>query len=360
MEINKYHSKNDIQSVRSRLKEIRHDNKNCLVPFGELLDNSKDWGKCSISNINLRKDKIIVSDNGIGIKRKRLIDVLKFGKENINVAKGRIGKFGLGLKKGSIILANKVTILTKTLTGDYMKCEADWGDMVEKNNYRPIIEKMSQSQINYFTQNFDTGTIIILENLLEKVKIDELFYNNLIYYCKSLYKNMENYRIIIEYEKKKKIIDKFIDPTFYNFEEHENKIKYKVKIYEKSNGIKYSIIYDIKSNPYIITIIEKKNNFAYKLKKYIIQIEDKLLYEFHIYGTILSQNFLNKEKKEFSELGWKDKRGFYFYRQGRNLNGFYGLKCNLDSYQGMYRSKGVRIIIEFPSCVDDMFFVYLL
>ena len=36
-----------------------------------------------------------------------------FGKENIKVAKGKIGKFGLGLKKGSIILANKVKIFTK-------------------------------------------------------------------------------------------------------------------------------------------------------------------------------------------------------------------------------------------------------
>ena len=42
--LNGYHNIQDIQPVKSRLKEIRHDHKDTLVPIGEFLDNSKDWG----------------------------------------------------------------------------------------------------------------------------------------------------------------------------------------------------------------------------------------------------------------------------------------------------------------------------
>ena len=83
---------NSRQSVKSIIKEIRHDYKDKFVPFGEFIDNSFDWGKANHVKVILHKNKIIVIDNGNGIKSERLEKTLIFGSENENVEKGTIGK----------------------------------------------------------------------------------------------------------------------------------------------------------------------------------------------------------------------------------------------------------------------------
>ena len=70
------------QSVKSLINEIRHDYKDIFVPFGEFVDNSFDWGKANHVKIILRENKIIIIDNGNGIKSKRLKKTLIFGSEN--------------------------------------------------------------------------------------------------------------------------------------------------------------------------------------------------------------------------------------------------------------------------------------
>ena len=131
-----------------------------------------------------------------------------------------------------------------------MKCQADWGEMSRLNSYRPIIEEMTQSQINEF-KNYNKekiGTMIKIENIENKTMEDD--YYKLCNYCKSLYKNMNNYKIIISNEIQEVgknnddyIIDKVINPIYYDDVKEENKIEYDVIIYRDSSNNRISRIY---------------------------------------------------------------------------------------------------------------------
>jgi hypothetical protein len=94
-----------------------------LGALAELLDNSQDR-ECGSRKVevdayvlNPSRDKdgycITVQDDGVGMDRARLNNMLSFGFSDKEHLSGNVGRFGIGFKSGSMRLADDALILTK-------------------------------------------------------------------------------------------------------------------------------------------------------------------------------------------------------------------------------------------------------
>ena len=94
-----------------------------LGALAELLDNSQDR-ECGSTRVevdayvlNPSRDKggycITVQDDGVGMDRARLNNMLSFGFSDKEHLSGNVGRFGIGFKSGSMRLADDALILTK-------------------------------------------------------------------------------------------------------------------------------------------------------------------------------------------------------------------------------------------------------
>ncbi len=382
------------QSIFSVIDEIRHDYKCKYVPFGEFIDNSFDWGKANNIKIILKKNKIIIIDNGNGISSERLKTTLILGNKNKGVKRGTIGKFGLGLKKGGIILGNKITVLTHN-SNNYEYTEADWEEMTYKNSAITNYNQMNEHQIKMFNDYIQTipnnkgkGTIVIIENLERSYRINKTFYENLCSYVQQLYVNMETKKYIIEIilntkkYQQNKTITKSHDPclrvNFYNTDRKEDGLdEFTIIIYNKNdsahsddesdcdtkrisliewNGIKYKCD-NIKPTNLIKTdklkLLKSKQVKGSKLD--IFNNEHNEFCRLNICATYFEINDMEIEKQLFPKISWEKRVGVYFNREGRYLSGFEGKKLILSSLtqKSMYRGKGIRIVIDFPSNIID-------
>jgi len=384
------------QSVKSIINEIRHDYKDKYVPFGEFVDNSFDWGKANYVKVILHKNKIILIDNGNGINSERLKQTLIMGSENKNVQRGTIGKFGLGLKKGSIILGNKISVYTYS-GNDYLYTQADWLEMGTNNSLIPVCTEMKEHEIYMFTKyiqqipsNEGKGTIIIIENLESTFGIDNNFYQKLISYFRQLYWNMESRKykieIVLDIPKHKRhaTIKETYDPCLRHLfdktsRENNGIDRFTIIIYNKNSN---SLFDDDNSydNSGRLSILEW-NDMKYLcpntkpnalLKRDQLDLFKKNCYSeqdftilcskytelcrLDVCATYLDDNDMSKEKENFPTLTWEQRMGIYFYRGYRNLSGFCGKKFNLSylTQKKMYRGRGIRIDISFPANVIDI------
>ena len=94
-----------------------------LGALAELLDNSQDR-ECGSTRVevdayvlNPSRDEggycITVQDDGVGMDRARLNNMLSFGFSDKEHLSGNVGRFGIGFKSGSMRLADDALILTK-------------------------------------------------------------------------------------------------------------------------------------------------------------------------------------------------------------------------------------------------------
>ena len=94
-----------------------------LGALAELLDNSQDR-ECGSTKVevdayvlNPSRDKdgycITVQDDGVGMDRSSLNNMLSFGFSDKEHVSGNVGRFGIGFKSGSMRLADDAFILTK-------------------------------------------------------------------------------------------------------------------------------------------------------------------------------------------------------------------------------------------------------
>ena len=94
-----------------------------LGALAELLDNSQDR-ECGSTKVevdayvlNPSRDKdgycITVQDDGVGMDRSSLNNMLSFGFSDKEHVSGNVGRFGIGFNSGSMRLADDAFILTK-------------------------------------------------------------------------------------------------------------------------------------------------------------------------------------------------------------------------------------------------------
>jgi hypothetical protein len=352
------HDVTDIQSVESRITEIRHDHKDRFVALGELLDNAKDWGKATKIDIFLTNDRITICDNGFGIPPERFPNILKFGNVNSDARTGTIGRFGLGLNKGSIILGKQVSVYTHHVdTTAFCKTEADWVDMSKRNRYTPETAEMTELDKELFDSYISgpSGTLVILKELRQH--IDETFRDDLVMYCKSLFQQMEGLTISIKFdEKEPTIISEWYDPILYDMCSPEHRTHWKINVYEDGQG-GYESVIETSDRLFVVkqTILKYRTKYTKSPTKKTYP--EQPYYSFDIFMTRLTDTLINYEETQNTRT-WEYKKGIYFYRAFRNLNGFEGIKGILSFLQGMNRGMGVRIRVNFTAFekeFDDYF-----
>ena len=352
------HDVTDIQSVESRITEIRHDHKDRFVALGELLDNAKDWGKATNVDIFLTKGRITICDNGFGIPSERFPNILKFGNVNSDARTGTIGRFGLGLNKGSIILGEQVSVYTHHIDATtFSKTEADWVDMSTRNRYTPETSEMTELDKELFDSYISgpSGTLVILKELRQSV--DETFRNELVMYCRSLFHQMEGLTISIKFEEEEPtIISEWYDPILYDMCSPEHRTHWKINVYEDGQG-DYDSVIETSDGLFVVKPTELKHRTKYTKSPTKKTYPEQPYYSFDIFMTRLTDDLLNYEGVQ-TDKTWEYKKGIYFYRAFRNLNGFVGIKGILPFLQGMNRGMGVRIRVNFTAFekeFDDYF-----
>lgn len=136
------------------------------VALCDIIDNSIDAGATKIW-LYIEKDRIIIADNGKGMKINVLDEALKLGSNVIRNENAPLGKFGMGLSTASISIANRTTVLTKhKMSEQIFKSSVDINIIKLKNKFVKYFgeaDKDDEEMFNKLLKNEKSGTIVILE-----------------------------------------------------------------------------------------------------------------------------------------------------------------------------------------------------
>jgi len=351
--------KANAQTLESRIEEIRHDHKNSLTTIGEDSDNSMCWANCDNIIVDIFENTFNFADDGKGFPSlERFKQALLLGSKN-NALKDNTssetvfkGKFGLGLPKGSIIVGNKVSVISKIEgSSDIYIAIANWETMKRANSYTPKIRKANEEEIEEYNSYYGKGTLIKYENLLNECILDPYnVYNYLICLYKKtehdskmpkihIYNNHELFNFNDDITKFQNPIIDFLDTSFQ--EKDRNSLKYGFLVRQNNGKFELCMENDLtpfnyrtlKSGDYLKTY----DNIVYVIKVVINAI-----------GTqyIKNSGFINKNNNDLI--------GFKIYRNGRDVTTSKALKLSsIDPSKTMYRDKGVRINLEFCSNIRN-------
>ena len=325
--------KENSQSLESRIEEIRHDHKNSLTTIGEALDNSVGWGKCKNIKINLYENTFCIADDGVGFESiERLKKALLLGKKNNQVLDGNKdilkGKFGLGLPKGSIIVGNKVIIITK-IEIKYFTAIANWDIMKSENCFTPVIRDSTSEEIHEYNSYFGNGSLIKYENLLNESILNA---ENIYDYIKCLYQSVKGESL------PNIIIMKNNNVHDFGLDNIENPIN------------QYLDITFSKQDPLFVKtgnlLKHKDGHYSVNFSNDSINKSD-ILFNINIIYNALSPKFYKKESG-FINKKMDDLIGFKIYRNGRDVTTGKAMRFScIDPDKKMYRDKGVRIKLVF-------------
>lgn len=158
------------------LRHVGYDNYSAVM---DLIDNSLDAG-ATICNIWWKQEKgqptILLGDNGSGMDEPTLNQAMRLGSLAEKNPETDLGRFGMGLTTATLSLCRKVTILTKTETGELLKGATDIDEMVAENRFKMETGGITDEDIALFNQttgNSNCGTVVQL------LKVDRLTNTNL-------------------------------------------------------------------------------------------------------------------------------------------------------------------------------------
>lgn len=170
------------------LDAIRKNGHSVFDSLNELIDNSLDAKATEVkvksvySNLlNSKKNKIsslLIADNGHGIAH--FEQALKIGDREAKTDAYKTGKFKIGLKAAIFSLGSKVTLLTKTLSGDLEVCVWDLNDNKREQWGLFISNEAPEGLKKRFSEMCgETGTLILIEEVLNEAsheiqKVDEM------------------------------------------------------------------------------------------------------------------------------------------------------------------------------------------
>ncbi len=157
--------------------------KNFAQAAAEIVDNSIEAGADTvavhvIATKNGRSiEKIVFYDDGFGMPPKVIEAALTYGGTQRHDSRDGTGRFGMGLPNSTFTQADKVTVLSKTETGELYSVEVD-GDLLKSGAYTskatnnieiPNASKVKLSQdlqkiVETYGNKFTRGTFVVLEH----------------------------------------------------------------------------------------------------------------------------------------------------------------------------------------------------
>lgn len=162
-----------IPEAKLLLTSLRSVGYNEETAIADIIDNCIS---AQASEINIQfdweKQRIVISDNGIGMAKDDLIENMRIGSSDPDKIRDEndLGRFGMGMKTAAFSLGKKLTVITKT---DSVISNACWDlDQIPKIGWNLIIRDENEilelsSQIN------EQGTIVLIENLDRIFDVDD-------------------------------------------------------------------------------------------------------------------------------------------------------------------------------------------
>jgi len=134
-----------ISPYRSMLSD-RDSDFDCYSAYGEVIDNSLQASATKIDIAFIPRgpsaiEKLIFSDNGVGMNAKILQSCLRLGFSSRFNDRTGIGRFGVGMTKGAIHECRKIEVFSKEKGGEWLYTYFDFDEMKEmeeadgENNY---------------------------------------------------------------------------------------------------------------------------------------------------------------------------------------------------------------------------------
>jgi len=337
------------QTLASKIEVIRHDHTNPLIAVGESFDNSVGWGEAPELTVDISQNSFKVVDKGNGFESvKRLDESLLFGKKNCKLTEshGEVfkGKFGMGLPTGSIIVGDKITIITM-IDGVIHTCIADWALMKTKNTCIPITRKSTDEEIGEFNSYYGCGTLIKYENL---INVQVLQPKKIHDYVKTLYNQ-------ISLDKPLPKISIMQDHTLCDFgPRFENPIVNYLNNCDSGSDKHYIIDgYLIKKDDGKFAVVFRNDGGNYNYN-YLKDTTYKTKYpeiQYKIKVSINAMNDMYLVNSGLIDTPNDNLIGFKITRNGRNVTTHKARKLgSIDTSNCPYRSKGLRINLEF---IDD-------
>lgn len=266
------------------------------IPFSEQIKNAKDAKAPEIiidfSNYKNPGDLIIISDNGEGMNNEELLNGwLNIGTNNKESISNALGGKGIG-RFSLFRLSDMITVISKKKEGNIFKLILDKNQLNTEDNISQLrIPIIQLEHSDYFPNNKDSGTVIILEQT-HYIDFNKIY--------------LELYNII--------------EPGVKNED-----IGFQIKIIEPK-GFKLPQILDIEQalrySNFNCSVKYKSNQLI--LYEFIGKINDDIIYKNTVTVDILN-NFrdeLDKYNKLGIDLGQINLHlhNFYFYNKFVSLN----------------------------------------
>ena len=147
----------------SALRSVGYSEETAIA---DLLDNCISAGATKVSVVfDWDKQRITISDNGIGMKETDLYENMRIGSSDPEAKRdiSDLGRFGMGMKTAAFSLGRKLTVISKK---DNAFCNATWDlDKIQTIGWNLIVEDETSLSENYCFLEETNGTLIIIETL---------------------------------------------------------------------------------------------------------------------------------------------------------------------------------------------------
>lgn len=159
-------------NAASLMQSLRAFGYDISTAIADLIDNSIT-AKASCIDVSFEWNAgapwICVCDNGKGMTEKELFEAMKTGSKNPLEAREAddLGRFGLGLKTASFSQCKRLTVASKTLTGDLaIRCwDLDIVNQVKEWLLLKVPSDTAQSVFDAYFCAHDHGTVVLWEKL---------------------------------------------------------------------------------------------------------------------------------------------------------------------------------------------------
>ena len=162
-----------IPEARLLLESLRSVGYNEETAIADIIDNCISAKAHEIKiQFDWEKKRIVISDDGLGMSSKDLIENMRIGSSDPNQVRDErdLGRFGMGMKTAAFSLGKKLTVVTKS---NSTVSNASWDlEQIPSIGWNLIIR--DESEISEFSSQIDEqGTVVIIENLDRVIDTDD-------------------------------------------------------------------------------------------------------------------------------------------------------------------------------------------
>lgn len=317
-QVREYDSVPNAHLLLSSLRSVGYTEETAIA---DIIDNSLS---AIASKIKIKFDwesrRIIIYDNGYGMKEQRLLDSMKIGSSNPYEQRNQedLGRFGMGMKTAAFSLGKRLIVVSKE---DGQVSNACWDlEYIEKNNQWKITILNNNDSIiinsREMLKDYESGTIVIIDKL-DKL-IDESNINK---------SEDKFFKVIAK-------VKRHISLVFHRFIEEDD-----LSIWLNGNKIEAW-------NPFVLgnSATQELSKEEFYEDNKVITIEPYILP--HKTKFLLEEDY----KKAAGYKGWLQHQGFYIYRNRRLL--VYGTWFNFFRKEISYNLARIKLDIGSESDFD--------